>query len=185
MDFVSIKEIASQVGLDRSSALKAIKRAGLRLHQHRFSDSGSQRAACLTQADAQLFVSMREQGGWQPGAKSDGSAASDVGVFYAIALAPGLTPDIKLGFTEDATRRLAEHRTAAPRAQLLGSWPCRRSWEGTAISSVTRSDCTFMGGECFAFADQGLAVERAAAFFALLPNPDFQPALDDASFLNT
>jgi hypothetical protein len=185
--FVSVKALAEEAGLDRSSARKALKRAGFQLHHRRLADSANQKAACLTEDDAELFLAMRREAGHQPGVKRsvENPSAQDAGSFYVIALAPGCNSDLKLGFSESAERRLSEHRTAAPRAVLLGSWPCRRGWEQTAIECITAEGCTYLGGECFNFSDPAGAVTKAEAFFALMPSPGYRPALDEASPLNT
>jgi len=185
--FVSVKALAEETGLDRSSALKAIKRANLPLHHRRMEDSANQKAACLTAEDAALFLTLRREGGHQPGIKRgvENPSASDHGFFYVIALVPGHTSHVKLGFSENVQRRLVEHRTAAPLAQVMGSWPCERGWETVAIRSITAQGCTYLGGECFDFADPAEAVMRAEAFFALLPAPGFTAPLSEISPLNT
>ena len=186
--FVSIKAIAERLGLDKSAALKAVKRAGFTPVKHRTPDSGNQAAACLPESEADLFVAMREQGGSTPGVKRnlDGNCtANDAGEFYVIELVPGYTGDVKLGFSESTGRRLQEHRTSAPRCRVLGTFPCLRGWEKTAIASITRNGCQQIGPEAFVYTDVREALVAAEAFFALMPEVGYRPELAEESPLNT
>jgi hypothetical protein len=103
--------------------------------------------SALTVAEAEQIVEEREGRGYLA---SVAVTSSDVGVFYIIQLVPDLDPNrIKLGFAESLDRRLSEHRTAAPTAQVLQAWPSRRTWEGTVIAALTRSGCSLIRNEVF------------------------------------
>ena len=186
--YVSIREIADRIGIDRSNTLKAVKKAGFTPIKKRTPDSNNQPAACLSMSDAEMFIALREQAGHVPGKKrivDAGSTANDVGEFYVIELVPGYTGDIKFGFSESARRRLMEHRTAAPRCVIRRSFPCLRGWERTAIARITRSDCQQVGPEAFVFDSVELAIARAEAFFNLMPHVSYRPELAADSPLNT
>jgi len=97
------------------------------------------------------------------------------GNFYLIQLIPeALSNRVKIGFTDNLEQRLSEHRTAAPTAQLLKSWRCKRCWDQAAMDAITRSDCALVLNEVYEGEIAGF-IERADAFFAQLPS-EHQPA---------
>jgi hypothetical protein len=103
------------------------------------------------------------------------------GYFYLIQLVPEALPNrVKLGFADSVDRRLGEHRTAAPTARLLKSWPCKRSWDFAAMDCITRTGCKLVLNEVYEGDIQGF-IDRAGAFFALMPNPDNERELSEHS----
>jgi len=126
-EFVSIKDLATRLGMDRSHARRYVLKLGYTFHKRRTAaDSGSQLTLCVTSAEADQIVCQRADKGFLA---STVVAVSDVGVFYVIQLVPELDPKrCKLGFAESLEQRLLEHRTAAPTACVLRAWPCKRSW---------------------------------------------------------
>jgi hypothetical protein len=94
----------------------------------------------------------------------------EVGFFYVVQLVPELDPHrLKLGFANDAEARLQGHRTAAPTAQLLKAWPCKRAWEDAAIASVTRVESKLIGSEVYECSNVQRLIERGDGFFGLMP----------------
>lgn len=64
---------------------------------------------------------------------------SDDGVFYVILLIPEYSKTrIKVGFTENMDARLRSHMVSAPTAELIKTYPCKRSWEGYMLAVVER-----------------------------------------------
>jgi hypothetical protein len=93
-----------------------------------------------------------------------------VGYFYVVQPVPDLEPRrVKLGYTTNVESRLASYRTISPHAQVLETWPCKTAWEAAAIDSVTREECELLGGEVFRCEDVNRLIERADAFFELMP----------------
>ena len=138
-EFVSIKDLAKRLGMDRSHARRYVMKLGYTFHKRRTSDSGSQLTLCVTSAEADQIASQRTDKGF---IASTVVAVSDVGIFYVIQLVPDLDPKrLKLGFAESIEQRLSQHRTAAPTARVLRAWPCKRSWEQTAIDALTTVGC--------------------------------------------
>ena len=93
------------------------------------------------------------------------------GIFYVVQLVPELDAQrIKFGFSSRIKARLAGLRITCPNAQLLKSWPCRRSWESTAIDSLTQENRTMgmIGGEVFRCTDIEDLLLRGDAFFATM-----------------
>lgn len=170
-DIVSVKHFSRMVGLDRSAALRYLKRVGIRPRKRRMPDSGNQLAATITRAEADAVIRMREEGGFV-GPDGRASDPPEDGFFYAIQLTPDLKPGrIKLGFAARVDERLQQHRTAAPTAIVLQTWPCRRAWERAAIDAATRGGCQAVGVEVFDFEDTGDLIASADAFFAAMPAP--------------
>ena len=165
--FVSIKELAELLGLDRSNTRKCVKKLGYEFHKRRTADSRSQLTLCLTKTEADEILAKRAEAGYL---RSSAITSGDVGFFYVIQLVPELDPKrVKLGFAENVEQRLSQHRTAAPTAKLLKSWPCRKVWEQTAIDALTRDGCRLILNEVFECDDQESVIQRGNVFFASLP----------------
>lgn len=180
--FVSLKELATRLGMDRSHARRYVLRLGYAFHRRRTADSGSQLSLCLTRAEADDIYARRAEAGFTA---STVVVPSEAGAFYVIQLVPELDPRrIKLGFAESLEQRLAQHRTAAPTALVFRAWPCKRSWELTAMDALTREGCRLILNEVFECDDPGGLAARGDAFFALLPKPDVRVPLADCSPLN-
>lgn len=182
-DFVSIKNLAKLLGMDRSHARRYVMKLGYSFHRRRTPDSGSQLTLCVTGAEANEIASQRQDKGFLA---STVVAISDVGVFYAIQLVPDLDPKrLKLGFTESLDQRLSQHRTAAPTARVLRTWPCKRSWELTVIDALTCEGCRLILNEVFECDDLDMLVKRGDALFSMLPAPDVRAPLASTSPLSS
>jgi hypothetical protein len=182
-EFVSIKELANRLGMDRSHARRYVLGLGCSFHKRRVSDSGGQLTLCVTSAEADQIISQRSKQGFL---KSTVVALPDVGVFYVIQLIPDLDPKrLKLGFAESLEQRLSQHRTAAPTARVLAAWPCKRSWESTAMDALTRIGCHLILNEVFECDEPNAVVGRGNIFFGTLPQPDQRLPLAQTSPLNS
>lgn len=182
-EFVSIKDLAKRLGRDRSHAHRYVPKHGYAFHKRRTPDSGSQLTLCVTSAEADQIVSQRSDKGFNA---STVVTVSDVGVFYVIQLVPDLDPKrLKLGFAESLEQRLSQHRTTAPTARVLRTWPCKRLWEITAIDALTRIGCRLILNEVFECDELDALVARGDAFFSLLPQPDVRAPLAKTSSLNS
>jgi hypothetical protein len=181
-DYVSIKDLAKRLGMDRSNARRYVMKLGYSFHKRRTPDSGRQLTLCVTGAEAEEISSQRQDKGFLA---SSVVAVSDLGVFYVIQLVPDLDPRrLKLGFAENLEQRLSQHRTAAPTARVLRAWPCKRPWELTAIDALTREGCRLILNEVYECDDLDRLVKRGDAFFSMLPAPDARAPLAIASPLN-
>ena len=182
-EYVSIRDLAKRLGMDRSHARRYVMKLGYSFHKRRTPDSGSQLTLCVTSAEADEIASQRAGKGFTD---STVVAISDVGVFYVIQLVPDLDPKrLKLGFAESLEQRLSQHRTAAPTARVLRAWPCKRTWEMTAIDALTREGCRLILNEVFECDEPDTLAKRGDAFFSLLPAPDVRAPLASASPLNS
>lgn len=80
-DYVSIKDFAMRLGMDRSHARRYVMRRGYSFHKRRTPDSGSQLTLCATSAEADEITAQRQDKGFLA---STIVAVSNVGVFYVI-----------------------------------------------------------------------------------------------------
>ena len=179
MAYVSLKHLAEQMGLDRSNARKYVLKIGIKPKKRRTADSGGQLALTVTEREAERVLEHRKQMGFS---SSEKSVDTDTGVFYVIQLVPELDPKrIKLGFANDLADRLSQHRTAAPTAKTLKSWPCRRSWEGTVMDCLAAVSCQHVLNEVFECDDVEALLAKGDALFGLLPSPTDRPEVSDHS----
>jgi hypothetical protein len=133
----------------------------------------------VTAEEADRIRSARREQGYAIG---NGEAALDVGVFYVVQLVPELDPKrVKLRFAEDGSARLAQHRTAAPTAKLLKTWPCKRSWEFTIIDALAAANCRLILNEVYECSDLAHLLACGDQLFALLPDPKKPVELSDRS----
>jgi len=178
-EYVPLKDLADELGLDRSNTRKYVLRHGVRPHKRRTPDSGSQLTLAVSISEAEYIRTKRREEGFLGTAKP---VSKEVGVFYVIQLVPELDPRrIKMGYADDLGSRLGQHKTAAPTAKVVKSWPCRRSWEGTVMDSLTASGCTLILNEVFECEDIDALVQKAGQLFSLLPPPESRPALSEHS----
>jgi hypothetical protein len=165
--YVSLKELARTLGMDRSHARRYVLGLGFKPVKQRTADSGNQLALAVRRAQADGIVKRRREQGFL---SSGGQPVNEEhGCFYFVQLVPDLEPRrVKLGFAFSISDRLSQHRTAAPTAAVLRTWPCRRAWEPAAL------DCLAQGGrrvgpEVFDCDDLDRLMERADAFFRVMP----------------
>jgi hypothetical protein len=177
-EFVSLKQLATELGLDRSNTRKYVLKSGVRPHKRRTPDSGSQLTLALTVEEADRIRAKRREEGFLGASKA---VSKEAGYFYVIRLVPELDlRRVKLGFADDVGVRLAQHRTAAPTAVLVRHWPCKRSWEGTAIDCLA-AGCRLILNEVYECDDVDGLLNRGDQFFGLLPAPDEKAQLSGHS----
>lgn len=182
-EFVPVKHLAAELGMDQSHARRYVLRLGVAPQKRRTSDSGSQLTLTVTAQEAEFVRNRRRSEGFGTECRV---VNSSIGAFYVIQLVPELDPSrIKLGFAEDAQNRLTEHRTAAPTAVLLKSWPCKRSWESTVIDALASNGCRLILNEVYECNDLPELIARGDRLFSLLPEPQKRPELASVSPHNT
>jgi len=178
-EFISIKRLAEQLGMDRSHARRYVLRLGFHPKKRRTLDSANQLTLTLTAAEAEAIVARRTEAGFLD---SERAVSNEHGVFYVVQLVPDLDPRrLKLGFAVDINERLSQHRTAAPTVACVRIWPCRRSWELTAIDCITRVGCRFIVNEVYEADDVDALVRRGDEFFSLMPPVELRPELSAVS----
>lgn len=172
MNLVTLKELAEEFGVERSSLRKWIVKNEFASCSVRSNDSRGQLSLAFTEDIAEQIREKRHAQGFCF-EKQFPAAVSNIGMFYAIQVAPDLRPErIKLGFATNLVERLAAHRTASPTASVLLVFPCRRTWEFAAIDAITDCDCIPLSNEVFDFQSLEELAVRATRFFSLLPDPN-------------
>lgn len=167
-EFVSIKKLAEQLGMDRSHARRYVLKLGFHPKKRRTADSANQLTLTLTASEAEAALSRRREMGFL---NSGRPLNNEHGVFYVVQLIPELDPKrLKLGFAVDLNERMSQHRTAAPTAKCLRTWPCRRAWESTVMDCITKSGCALIINEVYETNDIDELFHAGDSFFSLMPS---------------
>ncbi len=178
-EFVSLKTLSAELGMDRSHARRYVLTLGIKPQKRRTPESGGQLTLTVSVSEAEFIKSRRNEQGFLDSTKP---VQNEAGFFYIIQLIPELRPKrIKLGFADDVNVRLSQHRTSAPTAVVLKSWPCKRSWEGTVIDALASVGGKLILNEVYEFEDVQALLKYAAQLFVLLPDPGKKVLLADAS----
>ena len=166
-EYVSVKQLARELGLDPSNTRKYVLAQGFSFLKQRTPDSHGQLANVLTKEDAEAIKALRQEQGFT------GSVIANEteGWFYIVQIVPELDPlRVKLGFASNAFNRLQAHRTVAPTAALVKAWPCKRAWEQAAMDSATRIGCQLIANEVFQCDSLDALIDRSESFFELMPS---------------
>lgn len=169
-DYVALKDLAAELGMGPSSMRRYVKRLDIPTERRRTPNSRNQTTLTVTLEDAEYIRNKRQSEGFT----SDATvvSASDRGFFYIIQLVPELDPKrLKLGFAENVETGLSQHKTAAPTATVLKSWPCKRVWEKTVIDALTVRHCRLVANEVFECDSHENLVVLADNIFDILPDP--------------
>ena len=165
-DFVSVKDLADELNLDRSNMRKYILSKGIEPFKIRTIESGGQLTLALSATDADMIKELRYSEGFSTLNKI---VKNKDGVFYVIRLIPELDPlRVKLGFAGNIQVRLSAHRTTSPTAVLIKTWPCKQIWEQAAIDCITRIGCEGISNEVFRCDDVARLIKLADSFFSLM-----------------
>ncbi len=177
--YISIKHLAEKLGMDRSHARRYILKLGFKPEKRRTADSGSQLTLTVTTDEAESILKHRQSQGFTTDSKP---VSTEYGVFYVIQLVPELdSKRIKLGFTIDLNDRLVQHRTAAPTARVVKSWPCRRIWETAVMDCLSSVACRHILNEVFECNALNDLIARGDELFKILPEPKGRPELSEHS----
>ena len=169
-DFVTLKDLAQELGKDRSNLRKYILSHGFTFLPVRTPESRGQMTLALTLEDAESIREIRAREGFVPGTASI-ITDNGQGWFYVIQIVPDLAPNrVKLGFSGNVDARLQAHRASAPTAYLVRMWPCKRTWERAVMDSATRTGCKLIANEVFECDDIDNLVARCGDFFSLMPD---------------
>jgi hypothetical protein len=176
---VPLRLLARELRFDRSHFRRYVLRLGITPERRHTHDSGNKLVVTVTADEADRIRAARRQQGYD---LASGEADETVGVFYVVQLVPELDPNrVKLGFADDADARLAQHRTSAPTAKLVKTWPCKRSWEFTAIDALSTAGCKLILNEVYECRNLAGLVAHGDHLFAMLPDPTRPVELSDMS----
>ena len=164
---IPIRDIAQEVGLDRSHAHKLAKRLRLEVANIRDGETG-QMVSAVSEADADTMRAYRKPFGEGPAGKS--FQAPQSGVFYIVVADPQHAPlRVKMGFTASLGERVREYRCLAPEVKVVAKWPSRRAWERAAMDAITNDPrVSHLKGEVYDVESLDVIIERGSAFFAML-----------------
>lgn len=169
-DYISLRELSKTFNLDKSNVRKYVLNQGFSFIKIRTPEAKGQLTLALTLEDAENVVEMRKLQGFLTSNGDKIPVNNGYGFFYIVQLIPELAENrIKLGFATNVENRLKAHKTTAPTAILVKSWPSDKEWERSAIVSVTRLDCKHIGGEVFECENLDELIERANIFFGIMP----------------
>ncbi len=177
--FVTIKQLAEELEMDRSHARRYVLKLDVTPTKRRTADSGGQLVLTVSKEEAEFIKKKRGEEGFLGSSKT---VDKEVGSFYVIQLVPELDENrIKLGFAGDVNQRLAQHRTSAPTARVLATWPCKRNWEKTVIDALARVEGKLILNEVYEFADVEQIIEHGNRLFELLGDPSLVTEISAAS----
>ena len=178
-EYVSLKTLASTIGMDRSSLRRYLVREDIPTERRRMPDSNNQVCLAVRSDIAEEVIQERLAGGY---IETDTGDTLRIGLFYLVQLVPELAPErVKMGFTSSLSERMQQHQTAAPTARVLKAWPCRRTWEATVIDYLAACACQHIANEVYECSDLTGLVENADRLFSLLPEPTAEIAVSPHS----
>lgn len=148
-DLISVVDAAKRLGIGYTTARryyrKLIQDGVIEVKQHQKRPTGHQ-SQCITFGQMEHIRTVYMNPVWYQHRRKpipSGSSLQEDGIFYLILLVPEFSKSrIKAGFTENMEARLRSHMVSAPTAEVIRTFPCRRSWEGFLLSVVERH------GEC-------------------------------------
>jgi hypothetical protein len=186
-EYLSLRKLSEMLGINNSQTRKYVLKLGYNPPQARTPDSRGKLTYVFTGEEAESIIkARREQGFVTAETRGIPTVTQDVGVFYLVQIIPELNPNrLKLGFAADVQQRLSEHRTSAPTASILKTWPCKRSWESTVTDCLAGYDCELILNEVYECKDLQKLLEMADRLFAILPNPKYQVPLSMVSPLRS
>ena len=164
---ISLKTVAKLIGASRTQATRYVRSLNIVPQMRRTPDAGNSHA-CLTvtQEECDFIVKNRKDDGFL---ESSQSSDNIVGQFYILQVIPEFCAwRVKLGYADNVQSRITHHKTSAPSAQLLKTWPCERFWEKTVIDHALRCDHDKIGVEVFEFHDLDALVVRLDVLFTAL-----------------
>jgi hypothetical protein len=160
-EYISLKQLAGELGMDRSHARKYVLNLGVTPAKRRTRESGGQMTLPVSAQEAEFIRHTREEQGLLDSQKP---VASENGFFYAIQLVPEFAPGrVKLGFADIQPRIIAGTYAARTtscglvgQAIVLGGLPLARAEAG----DINRSPCPGTQKLNFGFRARTPAVSR-------------------------
>jgi len=173
---ISVIDAATQLGQRKQTIFKIIKKLNIATIKQRHSEHGGQAISYITPEDlnrlANYFLNNKKSFNEVAIGHASKIDLSDAGVFYLIQLEPNHDPGrFKVGFATIMDERLRKHRCAAPFSTVIGTWPCRRLWEQTAIDCVTVG-CEKIHTEVFKTDAIESVKNKCEHFFSLMPKDE-------------
>jgi hypothetical protein len=161
-----VREIADELGRAKSHIHRVVGRLGIEIVKQKGEHTRGQVAHFIRAED---YPKILEHLTPSSDEESNHEAVHGTGSFYLISLEPDLDPGrFKVGFGADVNERLRRHKTSAPFARVIKTWPCRGLWEKTAIDCISQG-CERLHTEVFRAQDIGEVLRKGDSFFGLMP----------------
>lgn len=123
-----ISDIATELNINKSTALKIAKRFNFDILKVRTTKSGNQNCAALSMADYETFLKLRHD-------FNVSQSENTNNVCYIIVPDKSLMPNrIKVGVTNNLASRLSTYKTICPLAEIVYSIEAPSSCEGYMIA---------------------------------------------------
>ena len=171
-ELISVIDAAKQLGKYKQTLFKIIRKFKINPIKQGHSEHRGQAISYITMEEfnrlAEYFL--KNQKSFDEITKDSNKIdLVDTGVFYLIQLEPNIDPGrFKVGFATTMNERLRKHRCSAPFATIIGTWPCHRLWEQTAIDCVT-AGCKKIHTEVFKTNAIEAVKTKCEQFFSLMP----------------
>lgn len=168
--YVTLKEIANRIGLDRSNARKWLIAQGYEFARVRDNES-RQMVNALSIEDAERAIEERQRLGFDfaNSAPALNKVDDGSGILYLIRLMPDIAPNrIKIGFATSLNSRLQSHRCTCPQLEVVKTWDCHRTFELAAMAAATNGGARLYGGEVYDVESVADVVTKLDAFFSLV-----------------
>jgi hypothetical protein len=169
---ISVIEVAKETDRHKTVIFRVLKRLGIEAQKLKGPFSHGQHLTYITREEYRLVkAELRSMRRHRRGSKAVSSelAIQESGVFYVVQLEPDHDPGrFKVGFASNLAERLRAHRTSAPFAEVLKTWPCRPLWERTVIDCVC-DECDRLHTEVFRTDSIDRVITKCDEFFALMP----------------
>ena len=170
-DLISVIQASEHLGKRKQTVFKVLKRLGIRTQKQRHSSHKNQLIAYITKGEFQM---VQEDLAASPSSPSESNQSpnlnsEELGCFYLMQLEPNHDPSrFKVGFTSSIPERLRALKCSAPFVAILGTWPCKRSWEKTVIECVS-FECERLHTEVFRSNSIEDVRRKCQSFFDLMP----------------
>ncbi|MBS3132799.1 hypothetical protein J4470_01560 [Candidatus Woesearchaeota archaeon] len=137
--FISIRECAERLNMDRSHLLKDIKSGKyghIQLIQRRDRNKQNQKVSTISIEDFETIKKAREIEGYT----ADGTVIKELkGVFYIVQTNPDTIPHrYKFGFSKDLRNRLDSYKSVCPNLKLIAKYDCDSIHELPLLKMVSR-----------------------------------------------
>ena len=174
MNYITLKDLALELGMDRSHLRKYVLDVDIDMFRVRTEDSRNQATLAVSLEDAARVRASRLESGFRVQNRQEEISNPTDGFFYVVALDPIMRPDrIKVGFSSSLESRLSTYKTTNPDAEIIGSWRCKRNWEVAAIALVEATpSCSHVASELFDCSDFEELQSRCDTLFDLLHPED-------------
>lgn len=167
-DLLSVTEVGDLIGKRKQTVFKVLKRLQIKPQKRRASEKHGQVQSYITRDELERVRAELGEGTMAASTSSE-QWPTETGVFYLIQLEPEHDPGrFKVGFTSNMGERLRSHRTSAPYAVVVRTWPCRLLWEKTLIDCLA-DECERLHTEVFRTDSLEEVIAKCEAFFDLMP----------------